>query len=63
MKNFIEKFVTNENCALTFDWVILTIAFVLLGAIIGTSFAPGVDTVAADISNELSSASRSDLSN
>ena len=55
MLNFIKNFKNDESGAVTVDWVVLTAAVVLLGAVVGASVKGGATTLAGKISTDLSS--------
>ena len=45
------KFVTDESGAITVDWVVLTAALMLMGAIAVSIYRPGLDGAATDIND------------
>lgn len=45
------KFACDESGAVTVDWVVLTAALMLMGAIAVSIYRPGLDGAAADINN------------
>ena len=53
MLNFIKNFRNDESGAVTVDWVVLTAAVVLLGALVLTTVRGGATTVATDIDTAL----------
>jgi Flp pilus assembly pilin Flp len=55
MLNFIKNFRADEDGAVTVDWVVLTAAIVGLGIAVLTSVSSGAETLATDISDELTS--------
>jgi Flp pilus assembly pilin Flp len=55
MLNFIKNFRADEDGAVTVDWVVLTAAIVGLGIAVLTSVSNGAETLATDISDELTS--------
>ncbi|MDA5094027.1 hypothetical protein O2N63_07995 [Aliiroseovarius sp. KMU-50] len=53
--NLINKFKSDEDGAVTVDWVVLTAAIVGLGIAVLTSVSGGTTSLADKISSELSS--------
>ena len=53
MLNFIKNFRNDEDGAVTVDWVVLTAAVVLLGALVGGFVQTGASTLSAQISTEM----------
>jgi Flp pilus assembly pilin Flp len=53
LKNLFTRFKTDEDGAVTVDWVVLTGGLVGLAAIIGSYVANGVDTAGSDIQEAL----------
>lgn len=49
MIKFIKNFTTDEDGAVTVDWVVLTAAVVGLAAVAWTQVSDGVDDLASDI--------------
>tara|TARA_B110000503_G_scaffold11167_1_gene15156 strand:+ start:522 stop:701 length:180 start_codon:yes stop_codon:yes gene_type:complete len=53
MLNFIKNFKNDESGAVTVDYVVLTAAIVLLGAVVGASVKTGATTLADKIEADL----------
>ncbi|SMO76074.1 hypothetical protein [Ruegeria faecimaris] len=53
MIKFIKNFTTDEDGAVTVDWVVLTAAVVGLAAVAWTQVSDGVDDLAGDIDTAL----------
>ena len=53
MLNMIKNFKNDESGAVTVDWVVLTAAIVLLGAVVGASVKTGAEGLAADIGADM----------
>ncbi|MDO7560500.1 MAG: hypothetical protein MUR36_07145 [Paracoccaceae bacterium] len=53
MLNFIKNFRSDEDGAVTVDWVVLTAAIVLLGAAIAATVRTGAADLAGDIQTSL----------
>ena len=53
MLKFIEKFRSDEDGAVTVDFVVLTAAIVVLGLAVGTAISRGAEGLANDIENSL----------
>jgi Flp pilus assembly pilin Flp len=53
--NILKTFRNDESGAVTVDWVVLTAAIVGLGIAVLTSVSSGAETLATDISDELTS--------
>ena len=49
----LKNFIANESGAVTVDWVVLTAALVGLGLAVMTVVSSGVEAVATDIDEEL----------
>ena len=56
MLNFIKAFHTDEDGAVTVDWVVLTAAIVGLGIAVLTSVSNGAEIMASNIDQELQTA-------
>ena len=56
MLNFIKGFHTDEDGAVTVDWVVLTAAIVGLGIAVLTSVSNGAEIMASNIDQELQTA-------
>jgi len=56
MLNFIKVFHTDEDGAVTVDWVVLTAAIVGLGIAVLTSVSNGAEIMASNIDQELQTA-------
>ena len=54
-----QKFQNDESGAVTVDWVVLTAAIVLLGAVVGASVKTGATTLADKIEADLIAQSES----
>ena len=50
-----KAFVKDEDGAVTVDWVVLTAALVLVGGVVVTAVRGGMEDLADDINNQLSS--------
>jgi len=53
MLNMIKNFKNDESGAVTVDWVVLTAAIVLLGAVVGASVKSGATDLASKIETDL----------
>ena len=53
MLNMIKNFKNDESGAVTVDWVVLTAAIVLLGAVVGASVKAGATDLASKIETDL----------
>ena len=53
MLNFIKNFRNDEDGAVTVDWVVLTAAVVLLGALVGGFVKDGASVLSAQIGTEM----------
>jgi len=51
--HFLKAFATDENGAVTVDWVVLTAAIVGLGMVVVTSVGGGIETMGTNISDNL----------
>ena len=54
MLNFIKNFKNDESGAVTVDWVVLTAAIVLLGAVVGSAVSKGATELANDVGGDMS---------
>ncbi len=54
LNTLIKNFVADESGAVTVDWVVLTAAIVGLGIAVIASVSSGVNTLAGNISTEVS---------
>ena len=54
MLNFIKNFKNDESGAVTVDWVVLTAAIVLLGAVVGSAVSTGATELAKDVGGDMS---------
>ena len=55
MLKLAKRFNKDEDCAVTFDWVVLTSAIVGLGIALIASFREGVNTLGTTISESVAS--------
>lgn len=53
MTKLINKFIADNDGAVTVDWVVLTAAIVGLGIAVMTSFGPGVVSLSDKVSSNL----------
>jgi len=53
MLNFIKNFKNDESGAVTVDWVVLTAAIVLLGAVVGGAVSQGADDLSGAIGADM----------
>jgi Flp pilus assembly pilin Flp len=53
MFNFIKNFKNDESGAVTVDWVVLTAAIVLLGAVVGSAVKSGATDLANDVGGDM----------
>ncbi|RYH01135.1 hypothetical protein EU805_15250 [Salipiger sp. IMCC34102] len=56
MTNFIKNFLTDEDGAVTVDWVVLTAGIVVLGLAVGTSLSSSITTKTTEIGTQISGA-------
>lgn len=53
MLNFIKNFRNDEDGAVTVDWVVLTAAVVLLGALVGGYVRSGAEQLSTQLEKEM----------
>lgn len=53
MKNYVGKFISSEDGAITVDWVVLTAAVMLLGVVVGATISTNVSTASSNVSASL----------